>query len=294
MRRRILIVFNPVAGGGAKRFRMQRTLAKLTLMGCDLTLRATARRGDAERIAAETQAADFDALVAAGGDGTIHEVANGLHAGSPPLALLPLGTANVLAHEIGLRARSTPIAATIARGATLTLHCGRIDGRRFVLMAGAGFDAAVVKAIDPRLKRALGKAAYAIESLRQMATYAFPPLGLEIDGRTEHAASILILNGRRYAGPYTCAPDGDLGAPGFQVVLFEAVGRLAVLRYGLALLLDRLPLSRGIRILPATSIRLAAPPGAPVQADGDWVAALPLDITLDLLPIRLLVPPPRG
>lgn len=290
MRRRILIVFNPVAGGGAKRFRMQRTLAKLTLMGCDLTLRATARRGDAERIAAETKAADFDALVAAGGDGTIHEVANGLHADSPPLALLPLGTANVLAHEIGLKARSTPIAATIARGRETLMHCGRIDGRRFVLMAGAGFDAAVVKALDPRLKRALGKLAYAIESLRQMAAYSFPPLALEIDGAPATAASILILNGRRYAGPYICAPQGDLATAGFQVVLFEASGRLAVLRYGAALLLDRLPRSHGIRILAANSIRLAAPAGAPVQADGDWVAELPLSITVDKLPIRLLVP----
>jgi YegS/Rv2252/BmrU family lipid kinase len=290
MRRRILIVFNPVAGGGAKRFRMQRTLAKLTLMGCDLTLRATARRGDAERIAAETQAADFDALVAAGGDGTIHEVANGLHAGSPPLALLPLGTANVLAHEIGLKARSTPIAATIARGRETLMRCGRIDGRRFVLMAGAGFDAAVVKALDPRLKRALGKLAYAIESLRQMAAYSFPPLTPEIDGQPATAASILILNGRRYAGPYVCAPDGGLAKAGFQVVLFEASGRFAVLRYGLALLLDRLPRASGIRILPASSIRLAAPAGAPVQADGDWVAELPLSLTVDPLPVRLLVP----
>lgn len=291
-RRRVAVIFNPIAGGGRKRLRLQRTIAKLTLMGCDVTLRATGRRGDAERIAGGIRKDDFDALAVAGGDGTIQEVANGLGPGAPPLALIPLGTANVLAAEIGLPARSTPAAETIARGVARPLFCGRLDGRRFVLMAGAGFDAAVVHGLNPGLKRAIGKGAYMAESLRQMLSYPFPVLSLRIDGEPLAAASVLVLNGRRYAGPYTCAPEGDLWRPGFQVVLFEASGVLAVARYGAALLADRLPRARGVEIRAARLVEVEGPAGAPIQVDGDAAARAPARITPDPQPIDLLLPPP--
>lgn len=293
-RRRVAVIFNPIAGGGRKRLRLQRTIAKLTLMGCDVTLRATGRRGDAERIASEIGADAFDALAVAGGDGTVQEVANGLRPDAPPLALIPLGTANVLAAEIGLAPRSTPAAETIVRGIARPLTCGRLDGRRFVLMAGAGFDAAVVHGLNPGLKRLIGKGAYMAESLRQMLAYPFPPIALRLDGTALTAASVLVLNGRRYAGPYTCAPDGDLWTPGFQVVLFADAGAGAVARYGAALLADRLPLARGVRILPAREVLIEGPAGIAIQADGDAAARGPARITLDPAAISLLLPPPSG
>lgn len=290
-RRRVVVIFNPVAGGGRKRLRLQRTIAKLTLMGCDVTLRATLRRGDAERIAGEVGADRYDVLAVAGGDGTIQEAVNGLKPGAPPLALIPLGTANVLAAEIGLKARSTPAAQTIAHGTERPLYCARMDGRRFVLMAGAGFDAAVVAGINPRLKRAIGKGAYLIESLRQLVAYPFPPIDLSVDGVPMRATSVLVLNGRRYAGDYTCAPEGDLWRPGLQVVLFDKSGPLAAAGYGLALLLDRLPRAKGVRTLGAAEVAILAPEGLALQVDGDSGGVVPARLSVDPSPVPLLVPP---
>jgi len=294
LRRRVVVIFNPIAGGGRKRLRLQRTVAKLTLMGCEVTMRATGRRGDAERIAGEIGAEAFDVLAVAGGDGTVQEVANGLRPDAPPLALIPLGTANVLAAEIGLATRSTPAAETIARGIPRPLACGRIDGRRFVLMAGAGFDAEVVQGLNPRLKRLIGKGAYMAESLRRMAAYPFPRIALRIDGAAHTAASVLVLNGRCYAGPYVCAAEGDLWRPGFQVLLFEQGGWPAVMRYGLALLADRLPRAAGILTLPAREVLIDGPAGIAIQADGDAASRTPARIGLDPVPVSLLVPPPSG
>ena len=143
--RRLLVIHNPVAGWRrVERFR--RTVQQLEHHGCAITERATTGPGDAETIA--SAAGEVDVVVVAGGDGTVNEVLNGLmqRPGDPlPLAVIPLGTANVLAGELGLPIEPEGVARAIAHGRTVTAHLGqaRFDGqaRRFALMAGAGFDA---------------------------------------------------------------------------------------------------------------------------------------------------------
>src|SRR5437016_809909 len=146
MRRRVLIIVNPAAGGmrsGARRLR--RVVAVLERRGCAVVLRqAAARAGDVERLACEAEP-DFEAIVAAGGDGTVNAVVNGL-AGMPrPVALLPLGTVNLLAREIGLARRAErlgeSIAESIAAGPAQPVWPGRVEGRPFVMMANTGLDA---------------------------------------------------------------------------------------------------------------------------------------------------------
>ncbi len=140
----------------------------------------TTRPGDAEKTANLLQAADFDVVVAAGGDGTINEVANGLIKATgavPPLAIIPLGTANVLAEEIGLRGQPAAIAKAIACGDRITVHLGLANGRHFIMMAGVGFDAHVVANVDLALKRRTGKIAYAWRPWRRPCATAFRPAG---------------------------------------------------------------------------------------------------------------------
>ncbi|MGH6930488.1 MAG: diacylglycerol/lipid kinase family protein, partial [Dongiaceae bacterium] len=155
------IVFNPTAGG-RRRMRLEQTLELLRDSGCQISLQATAARGDAETIArtfCDTPPTP-DLLVVAGGDGTINEAVNGMlsnGSASWPLALVPLGTANVLAAEIGLTTEPAAVARTIARGATTRAYVGMANGRCFTAMAGVGFDAHVVANVDLRLKRRLGK-----------------------------------------------------------------------------------------------------------------------------------------
>jgi YegS/Rv2252/BmrU family lipid kinase len=293
------VVFNPTAGG-RRRARLDATLALLQQSGCEIVLRATTARGDAEAIARELggAASSADIIVVAGGDGTVNEAVNGLmeerlngRAGALPLALVPLGTANVLAAEIGLAPSPEAVARTIAAGPATTAYVGMANGRCFTAMAGVGFDAHVVAAVTLRSKRLLGKAAYVLAAFRQLLSFRFPRYLVSIDGQTFDAASIIVAKAHFYAGRYVCAPAARIDEPEFHVCLFERGGRWNAIRYAVALatgLLDRL---RDFRILRGHSVTIEGPSGDPVQADGDIIAHLPVRIEIAPQPLRIIVPP---
>jgi YegS/Rv2252/BmrU family lipid kinase len=298
--RNLLVIRNPSAGRRGELF--ARTLHRLRALGCRTEVRDTATRGDAEAWAREAVGSDYDAVVAAGGDGTVAEVINGLvtggsmaGSGAPPLAILPLGTANVLAIEIGLLGDPEGLADVIAAGTARPVSLGRIRdtaGRQtyFSMMAGAGFDAHVVANVNLGLKRIIGKGAYVAESLRQLCALRSPRYRLTVDGTEYDAASLIIAKGRHYAGRYVCAPDVTIGEPVLHVCLFETSGRLAVLRYLAALQTGRLAGRPDYRIIPARHVAISKPAGEPLQADGDIVAQLPVEI--DVVPdgLRLVFP----
>lgn len=288
-RRRILVIHNPVAGL-RRRWRLQAVLAALRDLGCRVSLRATAYPGHATAIARAARGESIDAVLAAGGDGTINEVANGLAGSDLPLALCPLGTANVLAAEIGLEVGAAAIVQCALFGRPLPVALGSADGRRFVMMAGVGFDAEVVAAVSPASKRWLGKGAYVLASLRRMVSYGFPTFRLRIDGTTHEAASAVIARGHYYGGRFVCAPAARLDAPRFQVCLFRARGPAAVLRYGAALTFGTLTERRDVELLFANEVIVEGPAGDPVQADGDIIARLPVAFGISADRLNLLVP----
>jgi len=293
--RRLTVVFNPTAGA-RRRGRLQATLDLLRRSGCNVALRATAAKGDAEAIAREVGAANglsTDMLVIAGGDGTINEAVNGLLAnanGVPPLALVPLGTANVLAAEIGLSLAPGDVARAITGGIAARAYIGVANGRCFTAMAGVGFDAHVVANVSLRLKRRLGKGAYVLESLRQLFRFDFPRYRVTVDGQEFDAASVIVAKGHFYAGRFVCAPDARIDAPEFHVCLFERGGRWNALRYALALAAGRLHRLPDFRVVRGHSVTIDGPAGDPVQGDGDIIAALPVDIGVAPRQLHLIVP----
>jgi diacylglycerol kinase (ATP) len=293
--RRMTVVFNPTAGG-RRRARLDQTLKLLRDSGCEVAVRATAARGDAETIARAFggQPRAQDLLVIAGGDGTINEAVNGLLSGggddASPLALVPLGTANVLANEIGLAVAPATVARTIASGAAVRAYVGVANGRCFTAMAGAGFDAHVVANVSLRLKRLLGKGAYVLESLRQLWRFPFPRYRVTVDGQSYEAASVIVAKGHFYAGRYVCAPEARLDEPEFHVCLFERGGRWNAVRYALALALGRLPRLPDFRILRGRAVTIDGPAGDPLQGDGDIITRLPVRIEIAPQPLRLIVP----
>ena len=282
--RRVLIIFNPAAGRGHGR--VSTILRQLATFGCVVTLRETSGPGDAMRIMRD-EGAEYDIVAVAGGDGTINEAANGMgdRPDSPVLAIIPCGTANVLAWEIGLGTDATRTGRTIAEGQPVAVHTGLVNGRRFLMMAGVGFDAAVVASVNPRLKRALGKMAYVWRMTVELFRYDFPMFTVTIDGTAHQAASAVIAKGHFYGGQFVCAPDARVTDPSFEICLFLRGGRWNVLRYSVALALGRLSKLSSVRILRGRHIVIDGPPGSPVQADGELVAELP--VTIELSPQRL-------
>ena len=290
--RRLAVIFNPTAGRRRRRH-FAAALARLSAAGTQVRVLPTEARGDAERLAAAVVAAgDADAVVAAGGDGTINEVINGMvSAGAGvPLGLLPLGTANVLACELGIGDDLAQAADVIAGGNPRRIRLGRCNGRCFVMMVGVGLDAHVVAAMKPRLKHALGKLAYGLEGLVQIARLQPVRYRVTIDGVVADAAAAIIANGRFYAGRYVVAPAADLGAPVLQACHFSRGGRLAALGYSMALLADRLHRAPDLTVTPGTRIEIDGPAGDPVQGDGDVIGHLPARIEVAAETLDVLVP----
>ena len=288
--RRLLIIFNPAAGWRRRR-RHAPVLAQLREHGCAVVLRETEAPGDAERFAAEVDPGAFDLVVAAGGDGTVNETINGLARSGLPLALIPLGTANVLAAEIGLGTDPAAVARCVALGQPRPIALGAANGRRFILMAGAGFDAHVVADVSVPMKRWLGKGAYILSTLRQLLVFEFPSYDVLTDNKVQRAASVIVTNARYYGGRFVCAPEARLESDTLQVCLFERRGRLAAIGYALALFSGRLPRLSSYRMIEARRIEVRGRPGEPIQVDGDGVGQL--NVAIQVLPKALdLVFPP--
>ena len=287
--RRILVIRNPAAG---RRHgdRFERVLDRLCDMGCMVTVCDTTARGDAEAFARSASADLYDVLAVAGGDGTVNEAINGLKDFRLSVAVIPMGTANVLAQEIGLSGDPGDVARVIARGEPLKVKLGRANERRFIQMAGIGFDAQVVAGVNPAIKRHLGKLAYVAETFSQLSKFEFPRYRLTVDGQPVEAASAVIANGRFYGGRFTCAPEARLDAESFQVCLFRNSGKWHTLRYAWGLVTGRLRHFRDVAVLAANEVTVDGPAGDPVQGDGDIVGALPLTLSTERHRVRLLTP----
>ena len=278
MRHRILIILNPAAGRprSAER-RLRRFIAALERQGCNVVLRrAGSRLGDAERLAREAKA-DFDAIVAAGGDGTLNAVVNGLTGSPTPIGVLPLGTVNVVAREIGLPRLPEKLASMIASGTARPVWPGRVDSE-------------IVAGVHPRLKARAGRLAFAWAALIRLWHYQACDLVVRADGIEHRAAGLIAAKGRFYAGPFVVAPDARLAEPAFELVLFRRASRLAVLRYAAALFLGRIPRLNDVTILRARAATVTGDGAVPVQADGEIVGQLPVTIEIADQPLFLIQP----
>lgn len=288
----MVIVFNPVAGRRRAAL-LWRVLDVLVANGVRLDLVETRCAGDAERLTRDAVRAGAPMVVAAGGDGTIAEVANGLMDSGARLGIIPLGTANVLAHELALPFMPSAVAAALAFGRTRPLWPGLArncdSSRLFVQMLGVGFDAHVVHRLSVPLKRVLGRGAYVVQSLHEVLRYDYAPIRLRLDEQEMQARSVIVSKGRLYGGRYLLAPDARPGEPGFSVSLFEHGGPAAALLYGAALPANQLSRMRGVRQVRARRIEFISNAGLPIQTDGDAAGCMPLTVVDAPGPIPVVV-----
>lgn len=287
----MMIVFNPVAGKRRAQL-LWHVLDVLLEHGVRLDLAETQRPGHASDLAREAARRGEPLVVAAGGDGTIAEVANGLIGTDTRLGVIPLGTANVLAHELGLPFTPRAVAAALGLRRTRQLWPGQaVNGdniRLFVQMLGVGFDASVVQNLPFSLKKALGKSAYVAQSIREMVRYQFPPIRLRIDNTETEAASVIISKGRLYGGAYRLAHAADPSEPGFSVVLFDHSSAAAVALYGLLLPLNLLGRAPGVRQMRARRVEFLGERCIPAQTDGDSAGVAPSWVMDAAAPIQIV------
>jgi diacylglycerol kinase family enzyme len=219
--------------------------------------------------------------------------------GSPvPLAILPAGTANVLANELGLGSRMLPAAARIADCVPRRISIGQVQlapphaGRYFLLMAGAGLDAHVVFHLDLSLKARLGKVAYWVSGFSQFGR-VLEEFDVAIDGRQHRCSLALISKVRNYGGDLEIAREVRLTDDQFEVVLFAGASSYAYLKYLLGVATRQTARIQGITTHRAGEVRLAPREGETVhlQVDGEYAGRLPGTIKLIHDALTLLIPP---
>lgn len=295
---RVLVIHNPEAGRRRSR-RLEVVVARLRRLGAEVRVERTSASGDARRIAAAAACQSGPPLIAvAGGDGTINEVLNGVAGHDATIALVPLGTANVLAAEVGLPRNPRRIAALIASPDSRAIRVGEATtaqaARRFSVIAGIGFDAAVVANVSLPLKKRFGRFAYVLQVFVELLRYGPARFRIVADGRAYDCASAIIAKGRFYGGRVMVAPNASVDAGSFELVMFDTASRSAIVRCGLALLLGRLARRRDVSVVTARDIEVSGPAGTRFHVDGDPAGALPVRFTIADRPVHLKAPRVAG
>lgn len=285
--KRLLILHNPIAGR-RRLDHLHSVIDALRQQGCELLIRQTSAAGEGERLLRDLPG-HFDCIVAAGGDGTLNEVLNGTRGRDCRLGLIPLGTSNVLSHELALPTQPDRLARLLAGDGEIVLHPALANGRRFLLMCGIGFDAWVVNEVDLDLKRHLGKSAYLLTMARMVGRFGRQRYRVRIDERQWQVGSLIISHARHYAGSFVLDPEASLFAPHLNLVMLEHRSRLGLLGYLLTLPSGRSSRLPGVQRAIGSHIQIEGATGEPIQLDGDVHGCLPVTVTLDPEPVRIAV-----
>ena len=279
--KRILVIFNPAARSANTRAVRQFLDSRA---GPNVTLAPTQATGDATRLAATDR--DHDLIVAAGGDGTINEVVNGL--AGKPLGILPFGTVNVFAKELGIPARLDAAWRVLETGRTRTvdLGCAEFAGqtRHFVQLAGIGFDARAVRAVSWNLKTKLGPLSYVVAGLKLLRQ---TPASVEVAPGLAGAA-VLIGNGRYYGGKVRVFPRARLDDGLLDVCVFEKIGVRELFRYLPGILCGKHPSMAGVHYFQTTELTCRS--AAPLELDGEDAGDGPVKFSVKPGALRVVVP----
>ena len=290
---RALIVTNPAAArAGARGLKEAR--CRLEAGGLRVTVEETRTMGDGAALARAALADGVGVVIAHGGDGTAMDVATGLVGTGRPLGLLPGGTGNVLAGNLGVSRSFVAAAATIVAGATRTIDLGRLTTsagtRYFAVNAATGFAADLMARTEQRHKQRFGMTAYVARAFVLATELVRAASRIEVDGVVHegHAATVIVANcshivpGMLPLGAHIEPDDGAL-----DVVVLDASSYAAALRVVWRLFQRRPDADSGITFYRGRSVRVTTDPELPVQSDGDALGTTPLSI--DLLPRALPV-----
>ncbi len=295
---RTCIIFNPIARGA----RARRFLHHLDSVSEHCVLKQTTGPGGARALAAEAVKEGFETIVAAGGDGTLNEVLNGI--GDAPdgfararLGVLPLGTVNVFAKDIGMPAnwRKGIDVLLAAKETTIDLPSveystgDKTEHRYFAQLAGTGLDARAIELADFDLKKKFGPLAYVWAGVLAMRAHE-SRIVAEINGETLNAELVLIGNGRFYGGKYRLFPGADQRDGALDVCVFPKANFFTIIRC-LGMFVLRLDLPRGVaKRFRAETFTLSSPHKAPVEVDGENIGYLPAKFSVQKQKLRIVAP----
>ncbi len=311
--RRVALIYNPASGqhSGRRSSYIQKALDLLRKEGIEAESLETHAPGSAKALALGAVRQGYDAVLACGGDGTVHEALQSLVGTKVALGVVPLGTANALAQNLGLGRDPVKAVRALIHAEPVEFPVGRIffqetNGARgwryFGIAAGVGADALLMSSMDPAQKRRYGYALYMIQAFKIWATNSFPlfDAAFSVDGdlepRVEQVSQLLAVRIRSFGGALgVLAPGATLYKKDLSLVAFKTRSRFHYMRFLLATLVGRQTFSRNIELLNASAVECHSPKGSKsnifVEADGEVLGNLPARLELTTEMLTLLVPP---
>lgn len=264
-----LVIGNPVAGRGRGTDAARETCEGLRSLGVATELFMTHARRDAWR-RVRTMDADVDLVVSVGGDGTLSEVLGGLVDRDVPVAQLPLGTANVLAQELGLPRDVDGLLEVVKRRRTSALDTADVDGRLTFLCVGSGIDGCAVEEVEARRNGPISYLTYVKAMARVLRNYRPPQLKLEIDGEpvAGEFGFVLVSNVREYGGFFHLSSKCRRDDSRVEVYAMRSGARHRIARMAATAALQELP-GRVADFWQARRVVVQAPDDQPYQVDGD-------------------------
>jgi diacylglycerol kinase (ATP) len=292
--RTALLILNPRAGFRAHSRAVERVVRAAADLGWHLHVVETIVAGDATRLAADAAQAGQPIVLAGGGDGTLNEVIQALVGTATAVGAVPLGSVNVWARELGLSLDPAEATHQLLQGQVRRLDLGRVNGRYFLLMAGLGFDAVAVHAVEGTVqKRRFGPLAFlaagAVEALRTSGKR----LRLRADGRTfvTNAALVTIGNTRLWAGAVEITHRATAADGLLDVCIFPGRSLLTKLRHLFLVVIGRHDADPEVTYLRVRELLVASRPPIPIQADGEPLGMTPARIEVVPGAVRVLVGP---
>jgi diacylglycerol kinase (ATP) len=304
-----LLIHNPNAGGGgsARRVKLDEARRVLSTRGIQADLAETTAPGEATDLARRAGREGRQLVIACGGDGTVNEVVNGLAASQNghrvPLALLPAGTANVLAKELELSWEIPTAAAQIARGRVRDIALGLATPleqpekvRYFLAVAGAGPDGRITYAVDLEMKARLGILAYWWQGAREVFNYKFQRFRVTSEGQSHEVSLVIVGRTKHYGGPFKITTEADLYEDQFEFMGLTTQSGLKYLSYLPTLVFGDMRKEEGVFFWKSDRLVCEPIDAEPVyaQVDGEPLARIPIEFRIVPNALRLLVPGPEN
>lgn len=279
----ILVILNPAARSERARNVWERIESLPRAL-----VRPTRARGDAQRFAREAAEAGIRTVVAAGGDGTINDVVNGLAGSDTALGILPVGTMNVFAAELGVPNDLEEAWEIIEAGYTRSIDLAQANEHYFVQLAGIGFDAQVVERTSWNFKKNFGPLSYLI-SAAQIAAEKPPRIVVECEGRTREGSFVLIGNGRFYGAPINVFKEAKLDDGLLDILILRNLGYIDLARFLTGVFTGTHTEFEDVEYFQSPSVRVRSEDEVPVEVDGELMGKLPVEFRIAPRKLRVVV-----
>jgi diacylglycerol kinase (ATP) len=296
---KIAIIHNPVAGSGKRNNRASRLIVKLTEAGHAVRTYTTGKPGDATTLAQQAIFEGAEVVVAAGGDGTVNEVIQGMVGSEVPLAVYPAGTTNVWCKQVKMPRNPRRAAGVIGGGLRRQIDLGRANNRYFLLMTGIGLDGEITQAVDLKLKKRIGKAAYALAAVQAGLRFRAVPITLELDDLdgqmrsvTTRTGMVIVTNTERYA-VMKLAREAQMDDGQLEILVFKEKNFFSRLRRAVSLLTSSCDRDPNIERYRVRHVRIEVANSVGMQIDGDptgYTDAAPLNIECIPAALKVIVP----